>query len=336
MLSRRFALTSATAATFVGAPWIRRAEAATITYKFGSDLPASHPLNLRMREAATLIEQDTNGQMRIELFPDNQLGSDPDMFAQLRAGALEFFTVSGANALSSLVPGAAISAVGFAFSSADQAFAAMDGALGASIRQQINKAGIIVLDKAWNNGFRETTTRTRPIYLPSDLKGLKIRVPPGRQYVDLFKALGAAPTAMSFNEVYSALQTGAIDGQENPLAVISLAKLYEVQRYCSLTRHIWDGFWFLCNQAAWRRLPGSVQEIVAKHVNAKALEERQDVVQLNASLEKFLEKNGMKMISVDPNNFREALRQTNYYANQKAFFGEEAWTNLEAISGKLA
>src|SRR5918912_2743021 len=105
--------------------------------------------------------------------------------------------------------------------------------------------------KIWDNGFRQITTSTKPIQTPDDLKNFKIRVPPSPLWTSMFKALGAGPTTINFNEVYSALQTKVADGQENPLAIIDTAKLYEVQKYCSLTNHQWAGYHVAFNTAAW-------------------------------------------------------------------------------------
>ncbi|SDV46868.1 TRAP transporter substrate-binding protein [Chitinasiproducens palmae] len=338
---RDFLVTSASSLAvattgLVGAPWIRRAHAAEFTYKVGTDLPASHPLNVRIQEAASAIKKETDGRMEIRVFPNNQLGGDPDMFAQLRAGALEFFTLSGANALSALVPKTAISGVGFAFKDYGQVFGALDGELGAHLRGLITKAGLVVQDKVWDNGFRQITSSTKPIASPTDLQGMKIRVPPGRLWISLFRALSAAPTSISFNEVYSSLQTKVVEGQENALAVVDTAKLYEVQKYCSLTSHMWDGFWFLGNRAAWEKLPANIRDIVSKNLNASALRQRQDVAQLNASLQKTLEGKGLKFNTPDLAPFREKLRTSGFYAEQKKFFGEEEWALLEKVTGKLA
>lgn len=319
-----------------GAPWIRRAQAAEFTYKVGTDLPASHPLNTRIQEASDAIKKETDGRVEIRVFSNNQLGGDPDMFAQLRAGALEFFTLDGSNVLSQLVPKTAIPGVGFAFADYNQVFAALDGELGAHLRGLITKAGLVVQDKVWDNGFRQITSSVRPIITPADLRGMKIRVPPGQLWIALFRALSAAPTPISFNEVYSALQTKVVDGQENPLAVIYTAKLYEVQKYCSMTNHMWDGFWFLGNRAAWEKLPASARDIISKNLNASALKQRKDVAQLNASLQKTLEGKGLAFDTPDTNAFRELLRKSGYYADMKRTFGEEEWSMLEKVTGKLA
>lgn len=327
---------AATVSGISGAPWIRRAQAAEFTYKVGTDLPASHPLNTRIQDAANAILKDTDGRMELRLFPNNQLGGDPDMFAQLRAGALEFFLLSGANALSQLVPKAAISGVGFAFKDYSQVFAALDGELGTHLRGLITQAGIVVQDKVWDNGFRQITNSTKPISTPSDLQGMKIRVPPGRLWISLFRSLSSAPTSISFNEVYSSLQTKVVEGQENALAVVNTAKLYEVQKYCSMTSHMWDGFWFLGNRPAWDKLPANVRDVVSKHLNEYAMLQRKDVAQLNASLQKSLESKGLVFNTPNVEAFRDTLRKSGFYTEQKQFFGDEEWSLLEKVTGKLA
>ena len=119
------------------------------------------------------------------------------------------------------------------------------------MRGQIAAANLFALDKIWDNGFRQITTSNKPIQTAADLKGFKIRVPVSPLWTSMFKALDAAPTSLNFNETYSALQTRIVDGQENPMAIIAAAKLYEVQKYGSLTNHMWDGFWLLANKRAW-------------------------------------------------------------------------------------
>src|SRR5271169_2578757 len=227
-----------------------RSRAAEFSYKFAQNLPAMHPLYIRAAEAAEQIKASTKGRVEIQVFPNSQLGSDTDSLSQVRAGGIELFTLSGL-ILSTLVTPASINGIGFAFPDYDKVWAAMDGDLGAYIREQIKKAGLMVMDKIWDNGFRQTTSSTKPINSPDDLKGFKIRVPPSPLWTSMYKAFGASPASINFNEVYSALQTKVVEGQENPLSLIQIAKLYEVQKYCSLTGHMWDGFWTLANAQAW-------------------------------------------------------------------------------------
>ena len=319
----------------VTAPRIARAQQAQWVYKYANNLPEAHPMNVRAREMATAIKRETNGRFDLQIFPSSQLGSDTDALSQIRSGGVEFFTLSGL-ILSTLVPAASINGMGFAFADYDTVWKAMDGDLGAYIRAQIAKANLIAMEKIWDNGFRQTTTSTKPVATPDDFRGMKLRVPPSPLWTSMFKAFDASPASINFNEVYSALQTKIVDGQENPLAIISTAKLYEVQKYCSLTNHMWDGFWFLANQRAWQNLPDDVRTIVAKHINAAGLKEREDVAKLNASLQQDLTTKGLIFNRPDPAPFRSKLRAAGFYTEWKSKYGEEAWSLLEKSAGKLA
>jgi len=334
-ISRRDVLRSA-AAVAVSAVPIRSAFAqkAEFTYKYANNLPLTHPMNMRAKEMTDAIRAETKGRVDIQIFPNNQLGSDTDVLSQLRSGGVEFFTLSGL-ILSTLVPASSISGIGFAFNDYASVWKAMDGDLGAYIRGQIAKANIVAMDKIWDNGFRQITSSTKPIAAPADLKGFKIRVPVSPLWTSMFKALDAAPASINFAEVYSALQTKIVDGQENPLAIIATAKLYEVQKYCSLTNHMWDGFWFLANRRAWEKLPPDLQTIVAKHINAAAVKERADVAELTLGLQKELAGKGMAFNQPDSAAFRDQLRKAGFYSEWKGKYGDEAWAILERSVGKL-
>jgi TRAP-type transport system periplasmic protein len=317
------------------APRAARAQQAQWVYKYANNLPETHPMNTRAREMAAAIKQETNGRFDLQIFPNSQLGSDTDTLSQIRSGGVEFFTLSGL-ILSTLVPAASINGMGFAFPDYGTVWDAMDGDLGAYIRAQIAKANLTAMDKIWDNGFRQTTTSTKPVQKPDDFRGMKLRVPVSPLWTSMFKALDASPASINFNEVYSALQTKIVDGQENPLAIISTAKLYEVQKYCSLTNHMWDGFWFLANRRAWEALPDDVRGIVAKNINAAGLKERDDVAKLNATLQQDLAAKGLIFNRPDPVPFRDKLRAAGFYTEWKGKYGDEAWGLLEKSVGKLA
>jgi TRAP-type transport system periplasmic protein len=316
-------------------PRSARAQQAQWVYKYANNLPETHPMNIRAREMAAAVKQETNGRFDLQIFPNSQLGSDTDTLSQIRSGGVEFFTLSGL-ILSTLVPAASINGMGFAFPDYDTVWKAMDGDLGAYIRAQIAKANLIAMDRIWDNGFRQTTTSTKPVQTPDDFRGMKLRVPVSPLWTSMFKALDASPTSINFNEVYSALQTKVVDGQENPLAIISTAKLYEVQKYCSLTNHMWDGFWFLANRRAWEALPDDVRGIVAKHINAAGLKERDDVAKLNATLQQDLATKGLVFNRPNSAPFRDKLRAAGFYTEWKGKYGDEAWSLLERSVGKLA
>jgi len=337
-ISRRQLLAGAGAGAVTLAMPLRSAWAqskAEFSYKYANNLPVTHPMNIRANEMAAAIQKETSGRVEIKIFPSSQLGSDTDMLSQVRSGGVEFFTLSGL-ILSTLVPAASITGIGFAFSNYADVWKALDGDLGAYVRAQIAKANLVAMDKIWDNGFRQITSSTKPIQTAADLKGFKIRVPVSPLWTSMFKAFDSAPASINFNEVYSALQTKVVDGQENPLAIIATAKLNEVQKYCSITNHMWDGFWFLANKRAWERLPENLRVIVAKNINAAGMNERADVAAMNAGLQKELTEKGMIFNNTTPDSFRAQLTKAGFYKEWQGKYGNEAWALLEKYSGKLA
>lgn len=336
-LTRRGMLKALSALPLAGAagafPLVARA--AEYSYKYGNNLPLSHPLNVRAHEAADEIRAKTKGKVDIKIFPNNQLGGDTDMLSQVRSGGIQFFTPSSL-VIATLVPVAAINAVGFAFSDYGQVWKAMDGNVGAYVRGAIDKVGLYAFEKMWDNGFRQVTSSKAPIKSAADIADLKIRVPVSPLSIAMFKALGAAPTSLQFSEVYSALQTKIVDAQENPLPIIQVAKLYEVQKYCSLTNHIWDGFWFIANGRAWKRLPKDLQTVVAGAINGAGMRQRDDIKKLNESVQADLQAKGLQFNQVASDSFRAKLREAGFYKTWKGRFGAEAWGALEQSVGNLA
>jgi TRAP-type transport system periplasmic protein len=336
-LNRRTLLKTAAATGGVAAFGIltRPGDAAEFVYKYANNNVVAHPMNVRLREAVDKIKDESGGRVEIQVFPNSQLGGDTDMLSQLRTGAIQMFNLSGL-ILATYVPVASINGIGFAFKDYEQVWPAMDGALGAYVRGAIEKAGLHAFDNMWDNGYREITSSTHPINTPEDLKGFKIRVPVSPLWTSMFKSLNASPASININEVYSALQTKIVEGQENPLSLINLFKFYEVQKYVSLTNHMWDGFWTLANVKAWADLPANLQDIVARNINSAALKEREDVRKLNESLEGELTQKGMVFNRTDAEKFRAALRGAGFYAEWKEKYGAEAWAALEKQVGSLS
>ena len=288
--TRRTLLLAGTAASAtIGMPWIAKG-AAEFQLKYANNSPTAHPLNVRAVEAMERIKQETNGRVEIQVFPNNQLGSDTDMLSQLRSGAIEFFTLSG----------------------------------------------LIAMEKQYDNGYRQMTSSTRPIKSPEDLKGFKIRVPPSPLWTSMFKAFDAAPMSINFSEVYSALQTKVAEGQENPLSIIYFAKLFEVQKYLAETNHMWDGFWFLANGKMWNGLPADVRDVIAKNLNASAIEQREDIAKQNATFKADLTSKGMEFVAVDQKPFRAKLEAAGFYKEWRGKYGDEAWAVLEKYAGKIS
>jgi len=323
-----------TAATFASIGLIKPAQAAQFELKWAVDVPPDHPISVRCVEAFSRIKDATKGRVQIKAFPSSQLGSDPAMLSQLRTGALEMLALPGAF-FNTVVPVASIENLAYAFPNSETAFRAMDGDLGEVIRADIRSKGLVVFDKIFENGFREITTSTKPIRNVGDLAGLKIRVSPGKIRIDTFQSLGASPTPIALSELYTSLQTHVVDAQENPLILIEQQKFYEVQKYISLSNHIWSGYWSLMNEDAWKKLPADVQAIMAREMNAAALRARHDNTVLNGSVADKLSRRGMKFNDVDVASFKAKLSDAKYYQRWKAEFGDKAWTALEKYANKL-
>jgi tripartite ATP-independent transporter DctP family solute receptor len=335
MLTTRRSLTIGAAAAVGASGLPRRARAADFTYKIGTSTPTDHPFNTRLVEAGERIKKDSNGRMEFLVFPDSQLGGDNDILSQARSGAIEFCQPTG-QILSTLLPVAAINAMGFVFPGYDDVWKAMDGDLGAFVRNQIiAKTNLYPMEKMWDLGFRQTTTSNRPIKVAKDFEGLKLRVPIAPSLIALFKALNAAPVGMQYGEVYSSLQTHVVDGQENPLSQVTAGKFYEVQKYVSMTNHVWDGYWICCNQAAWKRLPTDLQAIVAKNLDATGIAQRDDIMKLNDGVKGELVAKGMVINDTTPDTFRDRLRSAGFYGEWRAKMGDEAWALLERYVGKV-
>jgi tripartite ATP-independent transporter DctP family solute receptor len=332
-LSRRTVLAGLGGAA-LAMPNVSRAAPADYSWKFGHGFSATHPVNTFAVEAAARIKQDTDGKVDIGVFPNSQLGGDSDLLSQVRSGAVDFFSTGGL-IFATLVPIAAINGTGFAFKNADAVWPAMDGELGALVRKGFEKAELHAFEKIWNNGFRQITTSKKPIRDPSDLESFKIRVPVSQVYVSLFKALGASPTSINLSDVYTALQTGVVDGQENPLVVAETSKFYEVQKFCSQTNHVWDGSWIVTSNRTWRGVPDDIKAKVSAGFNDSAAKQREAVTRLNDDLAGSLKQKGITFNDTDPAPFREVLKKAGFYAEWKGKYGEEAWSLLEKATGKL-
>jgi tripartite ATP-independent transporter DctP family solute receptor len=337
MITRRSligaSMASAAIATTIARP--RRARAAEFVWKWGHSMPTTHSVNVRGNEAIERIAKESNGRIEIRMFPDNQLGGDNDMSAQIRNGGIDLYSAA-ATSIGPLVPFVGISNMAFAFQDSAQAWKALDGDLGKLVIAAFAKVNLHAFDRMWSNGFREITTAPKPIKSAADLVGFKIRVPTSPVLLSLFRGLGAAPTSMNVSELYTALQTRIVDGQENPLSVIATRNFNEVQKYCALTNHVFDSFVMVANMEAWKGLPGDLQQIVARNLNEAAVKQREDADRQNISLQKDLEAKGMTFNTPEIGSFREALKKSGFYAQWQKTYGEEPWKVLEQYTGKLA
>jgi TRAP-type transport system periplasmic protein len=312
----------------------RAAAARPVVMKLGLDLATDHPTTVGAIAAGKQIEDATQGRIKVQVFPNNQLGNDTNMLSELRSGAMQMMGI-GDNILATLVSSAAIDNIGFAFKDSKTAWDALDGAVGDPVRADITKVGLHPMHRIWDEGFRQITSSTKQVKTPEDLLGFKIRVPPSPISVDLFRGLGAAPTTINIAELYTALQTHVVDGQENPLGNIYTQKFFQVQKYCSLTNHMWVGYWMLVNGPFWSTLAQADQKIVEDAFNAQALVQREANEKLDNSLEAKLKTEGMEFYQPDIAAFRAALAKSTFYSDWKAKFGAPLWSALEKFTGPL-
>lgn len=306
-----------------------------ITMKIAITLPESHPTPVALKAACAEILKESNGRLSIDVYASGQLGSDTDTLSQVRSGAIDFICTAG-SIYGNLIPVAAINSIAFAFPDYASVWRAMDGDLGAHMRAAFDKANLVQVGKVFDHGYRQITHSSKAITSPKDLSGMKIRVPATPLWTSMFKALDAAPASVPIGELYTALQTKVVDGQENALPTIDAVKLYEVQKYCSLTSHMWEYFALVGNKRAWSALPEDLRALAVRIFEAQALKQRTAHDALNATLETKLRSQGMQFNRVDTKPFRDLLQKAGYYVEWQKKFGPESWALLEKYSGKLA
>jgi len=300
-------------------------------YRLGANQPEASATARRLAEMAAGIERDTSGSLRLDVYPESRLGPDPQMFADLRSGVLEFY-LSGA-LLGGIAPTSALPMLPFAFSDSKAVFAALDGPLGDRIRGELEAAGFHAFRRSFQNGFHHMTNDVRPIETAGDFAGLRIRSPGGEIAADFFRALGAEAGMVPFSGMYDALKAKTFDGQSDPLGVVLSLRLYEVQRYLSLTAHWWTGFTLLANANAWNALPAEIRAVVERHAESAALAQRADIEAVNAAGTEALVRHGMLVNTADADSIRGRLGE--FYARWRARFDPAVWMLLEEAAGGL-
>lgn len=331
MTTSRRAFFKAGVAAGVAAPFLNlggSALAAT-NMRIGNSFPGQHPLNKRLKDAVDEIAKRTNGEVRIRVFFDSQLGSDPDMMSQTRSGAIDGVCTS-LLFLESLETSANLAGLGYGYKDYDQVWKVWDGDVGNYVRNRLSGLGLYATQKVYDNGFRQITNNVKAIATPEDLVGMKIRVPSARIQQSLFQHLGAAPTPISIKETYSALKTRIADGQENALTHIEVWKFYEVQKFVSLTNHMWDGLSVIFNKAKLDALPADQRKVVEDTLNEFAVLQRKDMVELMTSLRTSLaSERGMQVNEVQMPLFRKKLADTGFYDEWRKIIGNDAWALYE-------
>jgi tripartite ATP-independent transporter DctP family solute receptor len=311
---------------------VSAARAADYTFTQFHNQPKTSPLHRRLVEMRAVIGRATRGRVATQVFAENNgiAGSDPAALEMLVGGEIQFFTLMG-GILGTVVPAAEVQQVPFAFRSAAHAHRAMDGALGSYLQEEMAAKGIRGFRiGAFDNGMRQIAGTKRPIMVPDDLIGIRMRVPAGQLVADTFRALGADPITINSSGIYAALESGRVDAQENPLALLDLFKLYEVVKYVSVTNHMWSGFNLLAHLPTWTRLPNDIQAVIERNVTTYVRLQRRDQERANAALRGELARRGLAFNDVDPVPFRRKLSRV--YATWKERLGTRCWSLLESAT----
>ena len=313
----------------------RRLCAAEFELRQFHNQPADSPLDKWLNQMWEAVKAETNGRVQVQTFPDNNklAGGDPAALNMVASGELDFFTLNGGS-IGNLVPATNVQGVLFAFRTPEQVFESLDGDLGDYLREEMKTKGIYAVPKGcFDNGMHQITCATRPIKTVDDLQGLKIRTPDAPIYIEAWKAMGAAPVVANFNKLYETLKSGTAEAQTNPLAVAEFLKLYEVQKYVSMTSHGWSGFNLLANWKLWQKFPADVQSVIERNTVKFVRQQRAELSALNAEFRTKLATQGMTFNDANTSSFRPRLSA--YYAHWKEVTGERAWKLLEGHVGKL-
>jgi len=259
--------------------------------RLGHGQSATSAFQLAAEKFSQGVARRTNGMLEVQVFPGGQLGNQVELVQGVKIGTIDLITVSGE--FQSLLPATAAFDLPFLYRNREHAFRVYESEFGRAIYDKLLRDHGIRTLNSMESGFRNVTTGKKPINTLADLKGMKIRVPPDRVYLRTFQALGTNPTSIVFTELFSALQQGVADGQENPLDLIESAKLYEVQKYVALTRHVFSVLHIHMNERVFQGLSPDYQKAILDAAKEAETWERAYMVTREEGLQKRLETVGM-------------------------------------------
>ena len=305
------------------------------TIKFANQNAAGHPIILGMEKFKEIVEKNSGGKIKVNVFPGGALGSDQANVSAIQGGTLEMASMNS-GIFANQVKEFAIFDFPFLFGSSKEADAVVDGPFGKKLHTRLEDKGIVGLGY-YELGFRHISNSKRPINKVEDLEGLKLRVIPNPINVDWVKALGANPTPLPFPEVYSALEQKAIDGQENPITVINANKFYEVQKHVVISNHQYNPQSVLISKKFWDGLNAEQKKIIADAVTVSARYQREQARGLVASALDNMKKNGMQVSQfsdAELAKLRDKLRPVT--AKYGVTVGQELVKELQADIEKAA
>lgn len=280
-----------------------------IEMKLGHYAAEDHPGNIAAEKFAEAVETRTKGSIKVTVFPDNQLGSPPEMLEQNIVGAIDM-SLPTQGALDKYSKKFSTVMIPFAFKDYDHAYKVLDGPFKEWVEEDLEKQGLIFLSN-WEYGFRNITNNLRPINTPVDVEGMRLRTPPEIQLQSAMEALGANVTKIAFPETYMSLKQGVVDGQENPVAVIYHNNLYEVQPFLAMTQHVYNSMVHIISKEVWDQLTKE-QQIIIKEESIKVGNwMREEMQKQEAKIILKLQKEGMEITYPD----RELFKAEMQYAN---------------------
>ena len=279
--------------------------AADFTLKFGHLANEENIWNQAALKFKELVEANSDGRIQVQVFPNEQLGSEMDVINSIQLGTADM-TITG-ESLQNWAPKAAMMAVPYLFRDADHLRKTVESDIGSEIEEQITeRAGLVPL--AWfERGPRELTSN-RPVKTPDDLDGLRLRVPNVPLFVDTWEAMGARPTPMAFSEVFTSLQQNTIEAQENPLSLIESASFNEVQQYVNMTDHVRSWIYVVIGKDKLAAMPEDLQQVVRDAASEMQSYEEQLFSEDQQRLEASLKEKGMEFVEVDQAAFAEKAR----------------------------
>ncbi|MDW7673582.1 MAG: TRAP transporter substrate-binding protein [Bacillota bacterium] len=278
----------------------------TTVLKAGHTLAPDHPYNDGMLKFAELVEQKTNGQIKIDVYPAAQLGSEREAIEGVQMGTIDITLVSTAP-LAGFSDAFLALDLPFIFKDRTHAYKVLDGEIGQDMLSKLDGTGLIGIN-FWENGFRNLTNGERPVVVPEDAKGLKVRTMENQIHMDSFRAIGADPTPMAFGELFTALQQKTVDGQENPLPIIWTSKFFEVQEHLALTGHFYAAVPLLINEKLFNSFSPEVQQAILEAAEEARDFERNIIKEMDESLLGDLKEAGMQVTEPDKAVWEEAMK----------------------------
>ncbi|HHT7856779.1 TRAP transporter substrate-binding protein [Pasteurella multocida] len=303
---------------------------AATTLRFGYEAPRSDTQHEAAKKFNELLKEKTKGEIKLSLFPDSTLGNAQTMISAVRGGTIDL-EMSGSPNFSGLVPKLNVIDIPFIFQNREHAYAVLDGEIGQGLLKELEAQGLKGL-AFWEVGFRSFTNSKHPVKTPDDIKGLKVRTNQNPMYIQAFSILGANPVPMPLSELYTALETRAVDAQEHPIGIVWSAKLYEVQKHLSLTNHGYTPLIVVMNKAKFDGLSPALQSAILEAAKEAGAYQRKLNLDNEKGIIEKMQKAGIQVIeTVDTKPFKAAIESE----VRKAFIeknGDDLVKQIDALA----